>query len=425
MSNCNSNGSFFKQLPYHCPYSKSSLNPNRLIKDEVSTTDLQETEETDDEQSTLIHGSKGRLYSRKCKIISTLACMISVSLIAGMIVAQTNTNDDSYIFIATGYPFELSFLTEIVHLNNHHFQCKNVPQYPLKVRWGAAALIDGIPLICGVLFLQYSWTDVCYMLDEVNKTWILSANNFLRKPRADMGTGNLLVQNKLLFSGGLTRNFLTNDTYVDFESSNYLMGWNATATDMPDMPYAVARHCIVQINETYFIATGGTIGFGEHEQISTHKTFFYNIKKENWTSGPNLNINRTQHGCAKVILGILGNKTIVIVSGGYGRYGNAENHSTSKSVEFLDLSKSQAKWIIGKSLPVGFIDHVMVCASKTVYITGLTTEKNSNTSIMELKCPDNSIMSCHFVKSQVQMLVPRRGHIALPISSKIVKRLCQ
>ena len=92
LSNCHANGSYFKQVPYLCPYNNSSLYPSRLINRVKEEQETEETVETDDEHSTLIEverGSGRSLYSRKCKIISTLVFVMLASLICGMIFVIT------------------------------------------------------------------------------------------------------------------------------------------------------------------------------------------------------------------------------------------------------------------------------------------------------------------------------------------------
>ena len=421
-SNCNANGSYFKQIPHLCPYRNNSLSPSKLIEDRVLMKEEHETEETENEQASLIepHQNERRHFSRRCKVFSMLVCIMFASLISGIIfviirykkdIKPKPNQPESYVLIATGYPLANGSKTEVLDLTDPHFQCNNnLPSYPHQMTSGAGGLINGIPFLCGgtdarVPELAHVYQD-CFMLQAENKTWIKSIRG-LDKPIHSMGTGNVVIQNKLLINGGIW----------GFNSlkSSQLISLDMTM-NLQDLPYVDFNHCIIQINATVFIVTGG----GGDENCFT---YFYNIDSQTWRAGPDLIESRTLHGCSKFILD---NKTILLVTGGLGKEGGRENKL--KSVEYLDLSKPNAQWVKGNDLPFGSVSHRMVSFDNNTYITGGDVSNAilpiSTDKILILSCPEQALQSCQFIESQIKMKNSRHRHIALPITREFVKKLC-
>jgi hypothetical protein len=74
-------------------------------------------------------------------------------------------------------------------------------------------------------------------------------------------------------------------------------------TEGPDTPKPVSGHCLVQINETTILMTGGG---------GSNETYFFNVNTSNWTQGPNMIENRTFHSCGIFYL----NKQLTVLVAG-------------------------------------------------------------------------------------------------------------
>lgn len=107
---------------------------------------------------------------------------------------------------------------------------------------------------------------------------------------------------------------------------------------LADLPLNLTGHCNILINDTTLLTTGGYKGTNH---VYSNETYFYNIEKKLWTKGPSLNQARTYHGCMKTFVG---NKTILLVTGGLIDHGNA----VSSSIEYLDLHTNNLTWKSGK-----------------------------------------------------------------------------
>ena len=395
------------------------------MKSRVEEEEVQETEHyfNDDEDSTLLESQSEGRHKKKFAIL-TIFLLFLISLISAIVVViiHNSKDTDSYVLIATGYGYPTpngtseQMKTEILDLNNHHFQCnEDLPDYPIKMNSGAGGLVNGIPMICGGApeWQFYNAYQDCFKLQPEAKSneW-KKVGRGLDRPVYAMGSGNVVLKSRLLINGG--------NRDLHFLKSSHLIGLDSTLLNLPDMPKAIMNHCIVQINETHLIVTGGNLA--PSCDIETNKTFLYNTRTGVWSNGPDLIQARTYHGCSKIIFN---GKPIVLVTGGASN-GHADN---IKTVEFLDLSAPNAQWVKGKDLPLALAFHKMVNAGNTTWITGGNFAKDlapvASSQVFELKCPDQDYLSCYFNKSKVEMKKSRCDHVALSIPSKLVRKLCK
>ena len=130
-------------------------------------------------------------------------------------------------------------------------------------------------------------------------------------------------------TGGYKNNSVTNDT--EFLMVDNLFKY-ISAVEGPEFPIYSINHCIVKLNSTLFVITGGSM---------TNLTTLY-IYRTNLTfkfhEGPKLLNERSCHTCGTFTL--LGKK-MVIVSGGIGAGG------VVKTTEILDITSNYA-WSKGK-----------------------------------------------------------------------------
>ena len=147
----------------------------------------------------------------------------------------------------------------------------------------------------------------------------------------NMATGNVILQRKLLASGGLysARDVPTNEL-VGLETKTYL----------EELPKYLWGHCAVQVDESRFMILGGFDG-GRYR----HETSIYNWRTEVWTDGPPMVDSRYGFGCTKVKVGY---KDYILAAGGNNpdTFVNAD-----KSVEYLDVSDMDSGWVRGHDLP--------------------------------------------------------------------------
>ena len=104
-----------------------------------------------------------------------------------------------------------------------------------------------------------------------------------------------------------------------------------------DFPVTISKHCIIKINSTHGLITGGS-----QDRKYSASTWFVDLATTTFTPGPTMKMKRAMHGCAAVHLG---SKTYGIVSGGYyyKYYRNVQLYST----EMIDLDQHSPAWIEG------------------------------------------------------------------------------
>ena len=221
-------------------------------------------------------------------------------------------------------------------MNESGFKCTGLPDFPINVSYAAGGIVNGIPIICGgansTIYDNNTETILtvyqnCY---EFKKRAWKKTEKSLDVPKYNLATGNLVIKDKLLIHGGQT------DEH-NFVNSSELIGLN-TQSSNDTLP--VSGHCIIMINETYFMVTGGMIPDGNGSFTVTNKTFFCRTDLKNCIPGTPLNHQRTAHSCYQ-------KKPYLNVVGGY--IDNYKINSTYE-VEKLNLTDNSKdkKWTLGK-----------------------------------------------------------------------------
>ena len=304
--------------------------------------------------------------------------------------------------IATGSPYDISQTTQIIDMKNEEFASTcDLPNFPILLRDAIGGLVEGnIAMICGGMEVNQTDIQDCYTLE--NRTWN-KKTKLLQEGRANMGTGSVVINGKLLLSGG-------SDSQYNFFSSTTLVD---TSSNMPmkNMSDALTRHCNVLLNSTHIMVTGGFL------LDSISETQIFDLVNEQWTSGPSMNANRSVHGCGKMLLG---GKPILWVTGGWDN-----DFTGQKSTEYLDLLNIDQGWKLGPDLPYSLFLHRLVASEdmKTMYSTGGFFTPNWG-EILELQCLGLTPDTCTFKPSASRMKVDRQGHVVLPLSNSVVADLC-
>ena len=307
------------------------------------------------------------------------------------------------ILIVTGYgPDETRQESTLIDVKNQNFNC-DLPNFPIEVAYGVGGILSGeIPMVCGGIG-RYRVSAACYKL--VPDQWIEAGE--LATGRISMGTGNLVIDGRLLLSGG--------DDDRDWVTTTQLIDANAVTEARQDLPVKISTHCNVMLNSTHYMVIGG--------QNTNHsyraETFIFDLVRGEWFDGPSMNVKRGFHGCARMVLG---EKSIVWVTGG----SDGEDHLL-QSMEYLDLENWDQGWKLGANLPYGISMHSMVPSMdmKSIYITG--GEGNVLGEIHELQCQGSSPDSCMFKPLNGPfdgIKVKRYAHVALPISDSLADKLC-
>ena len=167
-----------------------------------------------------------------------------------------------------------------------------------------------------------------------NKCFLITETGIELMPELDLGTAysaGVVVDDFLFITGGDRKR---GEVYTN--RTEYV--WNNTHTFQgPNLPTAVAAHCIVKLSDDQFVLTGGRIGNGS----LLDKTWYFSRNLEKWTLGPNMSTSRFNHACGSFVLN---GERIVVVAG-------AGNDNANKStVEFL----SQNQWRQGPDLPESY-----------------------------------------------------------------------
>ena len=167
-----------------------------------------------------------------------------------------------------------------------------------------------------------------------NKCFLITETGIELMPELDLGTAysaGVIVDDFLFITGGDRER---GEVYTN--RTEYV--WNNThAFQGPNLPTAVAAHCITKLSDDQYVLTGGRIGNGN----LLNKTWYFSRNLEKWTLGPNMGTSRFNHACGSFVLN---GERIAVVAG-------AGNDNANKStVEFL----SQNEWRKGPDLPESY-----------------------------------------------------------------------
>ena len=263
----------------------------------------------------------------------------------------------------------------LVDVKNTDFECKEPPQFPFKYRTGQGAFIDGAPMLCGGNGGTPYLLKHCFMLQ--NREWIPTGIE-MEAARYGLGRGNVVIDNKLLVSGG------NNET--GRQVGNELISTTGKI-DLPDFPMKLWLHCNVLLNKTHLMTTGGTGG----SSCDNKKTMILNLETKKWTDGPDMVDKRCQHGCAKVKVGDDGQEYVLA----YGSENSVNSNNNLFSTEYLNVLDIGSGWKKGPDLPIQ--------VSRMAFTTSLDMKEhytfggvNGEKDIMKWSCTGSTIDSCNW-----------------------------
>ena len=116
------------------------------------------------------------------------------------------------------------------------------------------------------------------------------------------------------------------------------------------MPFGLANHCLVKLNDSLAIAVGGRLGRDNFGSVSG-RTFFYQIQDNIWIGdGPALSIPREGHFCGTVIDPST-DQVHLVIAGGFGDSAGAPMLDSSEILAFDDPTNPDLYWTLGPQLP--------------------------------------------------------------------------
>ena len=193
----------------------------------------------------------------------------------------------------------------IIDVENSSFSC-NKFRRPFPVRlWGATGgLIRGqTPFVCGGNdYTNQRTSRDCYKLNEVGR-WTKDPTAVLNTARNYAGTGSVVMNNKLVLSGGHGYSLLKS---IELASPN-----GRSKTLSVELPFGLRYHCSIQWDSDIFMVIGGS---SDSRGISA-ETYFINVKTNTLKNGPSLNNARFAFACGEITVQ---GESYIAVSGGAG-----------------------------------------------------------------------------------------------------------
>ena len=236
----------------------------------------------------------------------------------------------SKILVITGIPSNAGRILEIVDIKDSNYHCTKVASFPVQLRSATGGLINGTPLLCGGndhTNKKYPTSD-CFVLDNSGTGW--SKKGGLLEPRKDAGQNSVVINGKLILSGGDGGSAVGRLTSIEMVSPD------ASAVKLSvNLPKGLQGHCQVQWDDTTVMIIGGNDG------SYSAATYFVDVDSE-MIDGPTLNTARYLHSCGELLITTdTGTDAYIVVTGGVNL----------KSTEILKkTNNNDQEWITGKNM---------------------------------------------------------------------------
>jgi len=206
-------------------------------------------------------------------------------------------------------------ISEVVDLSNDESSCNPLKDFPIDLQAACGGLInDSMILICGGVDPSGA-SNKCFLINGPSEPVVYM------KLRRNMPGCAVINDTLLWMTGGF--NELSNEKTTEFIDLTTQL-----AVAGPDLPAGLYGHCMVSINETTVLLTGG-YGSGSGSE-SSYLSYFFNIITYQWTPGPSMMNSYVYHDCT--ILKTNGT-TIAMLANNY-------------HVEFLDM-QNPSEWYPG------------------------------------------------------------------------------
>jgi hypothetical protein len=217
--------------------------------------------------------------------------------------------------VTTGLPWSTSVKSEVIDLEDSSNHCQVLEDYPIGVSIAVGGLLNqGDPLVCG----GYPATKVCHVVNQPGQSSEMIEE---RESSASL----TLNSSHLWVTGGKNGNgFLQTSEFVSI---------GQPSVQGPDLPYAVAGHCIVVVNSSTALLCGGGYNGG-----ILNECHYMDWEDHSWSQGPSMMTKRYWHSCGIFKSAAHQGRNIVIAAGGF--------NDNLDSVEMLDPTTNT--WNEGK-----------------------------------------------------------------------------
>ena len=224
----------------------------------------------------------------------------------------------SKLLILTGEPSRQAKKIEVVDLQNPMNSCTLLEEFPTKLARAVGGFSKDGPLLCGGFnYDTMTRSNACFTLKDFKE-----ADVNLQTKR-DGASAVVLPNGELWIQGGYDgKNSLSTSETMSLQGSKPGM----------ELEKGISGHCSTMINATTAFITGGFTGSYSRE------TYFVDIHNWRWTKGPQMEVTRTNHGCAVIMQN---DKNYAVIAGGY-------NYDGLSSTEILDLDSGTLEWTKGK-----------------------------------------------------------------------------
>ena len=328
---------------------------------------------------------------KTCLLFSTCPSLNEneVDYVSGQAECQYRDGPLTKVLIVTGSgPSDIVGTSEVIDLRNPTNQCDNFGNYTNEVFAASGGLLNGTyPLICGG---AYSFGE-CSILGSNMSVYL--------KEKRSFAASVVFNNNSLWITGGEDPQPTGTSEFVTLADGN-LYNYEG-----PRLPVNVLGHCMLALNETTFMLTGG----GNSYEFETNTTL---LMQEYWIEGPRLEIPRRVHACG--ILNAPNGTRYAVVSGG-------ASVLSQQSVEFLDLDRMELGWFPGPYLPKPLYAHSMVATENSLVVIGGLEKTNGDDDedgvvskdLFELTCKEGG--QCQWREMEQKLQIGRSNMVAMMV----------
>ena len=238
------------------------------------------------------------------------------------------------MLVVSGYPRSSSIKTELIDIGRPNINC-DLPDFPIQVFGAVGFNSTKGPTICGGYKSDLSVTNECFTLNYDHQ-W-----ESLTKMTTKRGATSVTQINsdEVLIIAGYNET-TESDDFVILRSTEIFSFSGSEASK--DLPFTIAGHCTLKINNTTALITGGE----QDGQYNSAATWFMDLFTFKISPGPRLQTGREAHGCTTLNLG---GKNYGIITGGI-QWKPRRYLDTTEILDLQDLQANNAIWKPGKQL---------------------------------------------------------------------------
>jgi hypothetical protein len=185
---------------------------------------------------------------------------------------------------------------------------------------------DKGPIVCGGQSTDGCLEQDCYIFEKVSQHAYVVTLHIARQMSAVIAWNG----DQVWLTGGLvTGSQLTKTTEIISRNEKH-------SKYGPNLMVATAGHCLVQLNNTFYMTIGG---FEDRSRLSVATTRMFDTKSDKWLQGPDMQKARHWSFCGSMTSKAHNGRRIIVVTGGQSLL------SITDSTELFDAKEMQ--WSIG------------------------------------------------------------------------------